>query len=71
MHRSEAHELVECLDCRATIAPERERAFAVSEDVYLCFACAVRRGGVYDEAEDRWVVPPRVEDEPDERRPHP
>jgi hypothetical protein len=71
MHRSEARELVDCLDCGAAIAPERERAFAVGDDMYLCFECAVRRGGVYDEREDRWMVPPIVEDEPDERRPHP
>jgi len=62
MHRSEDRELVDCIDCGATIAAERERAFAVTDDVYLCLDCAVRRGGVYDELHDRWVTPPKVSD---------
>ncbi len=70
MHRSEAEELVECFDCGATIAPALDRAFAISDDAFLCFDCALKRGGVFDADEDRWTKPPRVGDLPDERRPH-
>jgi hypothetical protein len=70
MHRSEARELVECIDCGATIAPDRDRAFAITEDLYLCFDCALRRGGAWDEREDRWMRPPELSGVTDERRPH-
>jgi hypothetical protein len=32
----------------------------------LCDACAVDRGGVYDEPEDRWAVPPDLAGLPEE-----
>ena len=70
MHRTEADLLVDCWACGASIAPEIDRAFAISDDAYLCFECAVRRGGVFDDEEDRWTIPPIVLDLPDERRPH-
>jgi hypothetical protein len=60
-----------CIDCGATIWMDGDRSFASGPDVYLCFECAERRGGVYDEAEDRWAVPPDVSGLPDERRPPP
>ena len=58
MHSDEWNELVECIDCGAGIRPATDRAFAVDDDRFLCFDCAVRRGGVYDAAEDRWTVAP-------------
>ncbi len=70
MHSQEWNELLECCDCAATIEPGTARAFALDGEV-LCFECAIRRGGVYDEPHDRWLVAPKLEDEPDERRPHP
>jgi hypothetical protein len=42
----------------------------MSDDAFLCLECALKRGGVFDEDTDRWVVPPDVEDLSDERRPH-
>jgi hypothetical protein len=63
--------LTECFDCGARIDPALDRAFAMSTDAFLCFECARRRGGVYDSDADRWIVPPDVSDEADERRPHP
>lgn len=63
-------DLADCLDCGATMAPGPDRAFALSAETFLCFACAQRRGGVYDAAPDRWTRAPDVADEPDERRPH-
>jgi hypothetical protein len=71
MDEEELDELVECLDCGEPIVPGPDRAFAVSSEAFLCYACALRRGGAYDVGEDRWVSPPDVADEPDERRPHP
>ena len=71
MHRSEARELVDCIECRATIAPERDRAFAITDDVYLCFDCAVKRGGVWNEDQDEWSTAPNLGNIADERRPHP
>jgi len=71
MHTQEFRELTDCCDCGAVIEAEAERPFTVSDDEVLCFECAVRRGGVYDAAEDRWTVAPDVADLPDERRPHP
>ena len=71
MHEQEFNELTKCMDCGALIAPERDRAFAVSDEDFLCFECSLRRGGAYDAEMDRWIVAPSVGDEPDERRPHP
>jgi len=57
-----------CCECGAPIWAEVDRAFPCSADDYLCFACAERRGGVYDAFEDRWTAPPDVSGLPDERR---
>jgi hypothetical protein len=67
----EEEDLVECIDCSAELSPEGDRGFALSDDSYLCFTCAMRRGGNYDYAQERWVVEPNVADEPDQRRAHP
>jgi hypothetical protein len=60
MHRSEAETLEICVDCDAEIA-DVERGFAVDDERYLCFACAVKRGGKYDETHDHWDPPPSLE----------
>lgn len=62
MHRSETTEFVACAECGAEISPALERAYAFGEGAALCWACALRRGGTYDEAEDRWVEPPATAD---------
>ncbi len=62
MHRSETRELATCAECGAEIAPATERGFALAADAFLCFACAVRRGGRYDERLDRWEEPPAIGD---------
>ena len=61
MHRSETRQLATCAECGAEIAPATERGFALGSDAFLCFACAVRRGGRYDERLDRWEADPDVE----------
>jgi hypothetical protein len=63
-------ELATCIDCGAAVFTDVDRSFTCSADEVLCFDCARRRGGVFDEHEDRWVVPPDVGGLADERRPH-
>ena len=48
-----------CADCGAPVedAP-LERAYLFAEDEALCYACAKRRGGVYDELHDHWAKAP-------------
>lgn len=58
MHRSETPELATCAECGAEIAPARERGYVYAPGACLCFACAVRRGGSYDETHDRWSNEP-------------
>jgi hypothetical protein len=48
------------LSCGAEISLGVDRAFALSEDAALCFACAVGRGGSYSEAHDRWTKAPNL-----------
>lgn len=62
MHRSESSQIATCVECGAEIAPSTERGFALTSDSFLCFACAVRRGGRYDERLDRWEEAPGVGD---------
>jgi hypothetical protein len=53
-----------CIDCGARIDADQaaaERTFAVTDEVVLCHACALRRGGVYDDSEDKWKLAPRLE----------
>ncbi len=69
-NQDESAEPTACLECDAPLDPEADRAFACSPDAFLCFACSERRGGVFDAAQDRWVVAPNVAGLPDERRPH-
>lgn len=70
MNESEWTEVTVCSACGSRVSPERDRAFASSPEVYLCFACAEARGGVYEAGEDRWVVAPDATGLDDERRPH-
>jgi len=59
-----------CSDCGMDVGLEESHAFASGGGVTLCWACAVKRGGEFDEDADRWRVPPRTADLPDERQPH-
>jgi hypothetical protein len=47
-----------CSQCGEEFWPELERGFVLVEEVVLCFECALARGGIYEEREDRWVKPP-------------
>ncbi len=58
MHRSEAETLAPCADCGAETAPALERGYFVATDLVLCFDCAERRGGRWDEELARWSSDP-------------
>ncbi len=62
MHRSERERLVSCLDCGAEIRIGPDRGFAFGERGALCWDCAIRRGGSYDETHDHWTHEPRIDD---------
>jgi hypothetical protein len=62
MHRSESRELANCLICGAEIAPGRDRTFALTAERFLCFRCAVHRGGSWDEQRDHWTTEPETGD---------
>lgn len=49
-----------CACCGQDVVPEIERGYAFGEDQALCFSCALERGGVYSEHEDRWVRTPNL-----------
>ena len=61
MHRSEAYDQVRCLQCGAEVSMSRDRTYVVRDDEALCQACAMKRGGAYDERQDRWIEPPRLD----------
>ena len=53
-------EVFTCVACGALFDPDVQRGFPIEEDTVLCAACAVRRGGVYDEERDEWTRPPDI-----------
>lgn len=61
MHRSEAEQLAPCSVCGADVSP-RDRPYTYGDDQVMCFECATQRNGIYEEAHDRWVVPPHIAD---------
>ena len=70
MHVQEDAGLEECAHCGATLDPEVDRACTIGDEV-LCFSCAVREGGVYDEARAQWIVPPAISRVPSGRTLYP
>jgi hypothetical protein len=62
--------MMTCTECGTDVGLDESHSFSGGGGVTLCWACAVKRGGVFDEKQERWRVPPRTADLPDERRPH-
>jgi hypothetical protein len=62
MHHDEADEVLNCMDCDAEVTPGADRDFEFGGGGVLCWACAVDRGGTYDEDLCRWVEAPDVTD---------
>ena len=58
MDISEARELELCRECGAEVHASRDRTYALDAERVLCFACAVKRGGAYDERHDLWTAAP-------------
>lgn len=57
-------DLVRCIDCGVLVSPATDRVYAISAEDFLCSSCAERRGGEYDEDEDRWTAAPELDEEP-------
>jgi hypothetical protein len=58
-------EQLSCVDCGTAIDADQAvaaRTFAITDEVVLCHECALRRGGVYDDSDDKWKHAPRLED---------
>lgn len=64
MHRSELPDLATCADCGAEISRTQGRGYLFAGERVLCFDCALRRGGSYDERSDRWTRAPATADLP-------
>jgi hypothetical protein len=50
-----------CAECDSEVNVT-DRVYAFGTDDVLCFECAIKRHGVYDERLDRWTVAPKVDD---------
>lgn len=62
MHRSEAAEATRCAVCGATIWIGQGRGYCFGSDRFLCWDCALERGGRYDPDLDEWTDPPNCSD---------
>ncbi len=60
MHRSETEGLVPCVVCGVETAAALERGFSIGADSVLCYECAQRRGGRWDEERAIWTREPDV-----------
>ncbi len=62
MDRSESSGLVSCVECGVQLRSGRDREIELGSRAVLCFDCALRRGGRFDENLDRWSAEPRIDD---------
>ena len=60
MQRSEDEALSSCAVCGAAVEPGTDRAFVSAGAHVLCFDCALERGGIWAEDEDRWAQEPSI-----------
>lgn len=60
MHRSETENLMRCSDCGVEFQPASERGYTFGVRGALCWDCAERRGGRYDDLHETWVNPPNL-----------
>lgn len=58
MHRSEEPEHEPCVSCGRDVTAGTDRAYVVTDEEVLCFDCAVRLGGSWDEITGTWVHVP-------------
>ncbi len=62
MHRSERDQSSVCSDCGTEFLPSSQPGFFFGARGSLCWDCALRRGGRYDDTYDRWVEDPSIDD---------
>ena len=60
--RLESAPFESCLDCGSEVRAYAARAYTMGSRGVVCFDCAIRRGGRYDEASDRGHQEPVVDD---------
>jgi hypothetical protein len=60
MHREESQMASSCIVCGAEVSEGQGREFSFGTRGVLCWACAVARGGAYDDAQNRWTRPPNL-----------
>lgn len=53
-------EPIPCSDCGEPIWGDAERVYTLGEAFALCWDCANRRGGLYDEDTERWIIAPEL-----------
>ena len=68
MEPEELAELVECWECGATVSPSEDAVYQFGDKAVLCLECSIKRGGEYDDAEERWTRPPSLDALPNEQR---
>jgi hypothetical protein len=61
MERERLDEVVACSCCGGTVDLGPDLAYEFGEDQVVCFECALRAGGRYDAATERWTKPPAIE----------
>ena len=61
MENEDFEEPIACSDCRGLFG-DTDPSFRFGRSVALCLDCAIRRGGAYDPARDRWERWPDVEE---------
>lgn len=71
MEHAERSDIVGCIECGQSVDTTFDHPFAITDEIVLCASCATRRGGAYDSDKEKWTVAPRLEEIPEERRPHP
>ena len=58
MDETELEEVARCADCGSEITAGIDRGFSSGTDLVLCYDCAERRGGAWDEARGVWTRAP-------------
>jgi hypothetical protein len=64
MHHPEQPEHEPCVTCGRDVAMGTDRTYVVTDDEVLCFDCAVRLGGSWDEITGTWLQVPDVRGTP-------
>lgn len=58
MDEMETDQLARCADCGTEITVGIDRGFSSGADLVLCYDCAERRGGTWNEERGTWTSAP-------------